>query len=318
MARAQGERRQGRRHRAHRAALSVPARRVPGADRPATRTRTRSSGARRSPATRARGTASSTTCCATCAPDQVLGYAMRASSASPAAGYLSLHNEQQKELVDAALQPLTDNLVHAGAGLTGRQGRKSHAQSKSKFRSSPSPLSRPRCVAWHKKAGRGGQARREPDRHRDRQGGARAARARRRRAGEDPQEATGGTVVARRGDRDDRYRRQSRRGCAGGCYRRSASRRPAKAGPSQLRSSGMLPPRRRSPPKRASTPRRSQGTGRDGRVTKGDVHRRRPARAGESLLQQPPAPVNYRPAARRPAGAARADVAPARSGSPSA
>jgi 2-oxoglutarate dehydrogenase E1 component len=36
-------------------------------------------------------------------PDQELSYAGRASSASPAVGYLQLHNEQQKELVDAAL-----------------------------------------------------------------------------------------------------------------------------------------------------------------------------------------------------------------------
>ena len=43
--------------------------------------------------------------------DQVLGYAMRASSASPAVGYLSLHNEQQKELIEAAFAELTDNLV---------------------------------------------------------------------------------------------------------------------------------------------------------------------------------------------------------------
>ncbi|MGH8688096.1 MAG: 2-oxoglutarate dehydrogenase E1 component [Burkholderiales bacterium] len=43
--------------------------------------------------------------------DQVLAYAMRKSSASPAAGYLSLHLEQQKELVAAAFAPLTDNLV---------------------------------------------------------------------------------------------------------------------------------------------------------------------------------------------------------------
>ena len=35
--------------------------------------------------------------------DQTLGYAGRASSASPAVGYLAKHNEQQKELVDAAL-----------------------------------------------------------------------------------------------------------------------------------------------------------------------------------------------------------------------
>ena len=36
-------------------------------------------------------------------PDQSLSYAGRASSASPAVGYLVKHNEQQKELVDAAL-----------------------------------------------------------------------------------------------------------------------------------------------------------------------------------------------------------------------
>jgi 2-oxoglutarate dehydrogenase E1 component len=36
-------------------------------------------------------------------PDQTLGYALRPSSASPAVGYLSKHNEQQKELVEAAL-----------------------------------------------------------------------------------------------------------------------------------------------------------------------------------------------------------------------
>jgi 2-oxoglutarate dehydrogenase E1 component len=36
-------------------------------------------------------------------PDQVLAYAGRESSASPAVGYLQLHNEQQKALVEAAL-----------------------------------------------------------------------------------------------------------------------------------------------------------------------------------------------------------------------
>jgi len=36
-------------------------------------------------------------------PDQTLSYAGRASSASPAVGYLQLHNEQQKALVEAAL-----------------------------------------------------------------------------------------------------------------------------------------------------------------------------------------------------------------------
>jgi 2-oxoglutarate dehydrogenase E1 component len=36
-------------------------------------------------------------------PEQKLSYAGRASSAAPAVGYLQLHNEQQKEIVDAAL-----------------------------------------------------------------------------------------------------------------------------------------------------------------------------------------------------------------------
>jgi 2-oxoglutarate dehydrogenase E1 component len=52
--------------------------------------------------------------------DQVLGYAMRSSSASPAVGYQSLHNDQQKELVDAAFRPLADNLVRPVQG-TGRK-----------------------------------------------------------------------------------------------------------------------------------------------------------------------------------------------------
>jgi len=36
-------------------------------------------------------------------PEQDLSYAGRASSGAPAVGYLQLHNEQQKELVEAAL-----------------------------------------------------------------------------------------------------------------------------------------------------------------------------------------------------------------------
>jgi 2-oxoglutarate dehydrogenase E1 component len=59
--------------------------------------------------------------------EQLLGYAMRKSSASPAAGYLSLHTEQQKELVEAAFAPLTDNLVMPVQG-TGRKRRKKSAE----------------------------------------------------------------------------------------------------------------------------------------------------------------------------------------------
>jgi len=54
-------------------------------------------------------------------PEQILGYAMRKSSASPAVGYLSLHNEQQKELVAAAFAPIGDNVVVPLQG-TSRKG----------------------------------------------------------------------------------------------------------------------------------------------------------------------------------------------------
>jgi 2-oxoglutarate dehydrogenase E1 component len=54
-------------------------------------------------------------------PDQVLAYATRKSSASPAVGYLSLHNEQQQELVAAALGPIGENLVLPVQG-TARKG----------------------------------------------------------------------------------------------------------------------------------------------------------------------------------------------------
>jgi 2-oxoglutarate dehydrogenase E1 component len=54
--------------------------------------------------------------------DQILAHAMRPSSASPAVGYASLHNEQQKELVDAAFRPVTNNLFRPVQG-TGRATR---------------------------------------------------------------------------------------------------------------------------------------------------------------------------------------------------
>ena len=56
-------------------------------------------------------------------PDQVLAYALRPSSASPAVGYLSLHNEQQKAVIDAAFGEITDNLVLPVQG-TGRARRR--------------------------------------------------------------------------------------------------------------------------------------------------------------------------------------------------
>jgi 2-oxoglutarate dehydrogenase E1 component len=56
---------------------------------------------------------------------QILGYALRPSSASPAVGYLSLHIEQQKEVVNAAFREIIDNYVLPvqGAGKAARDPR---------------------------------------------------------------------------------------------------------------------------------------------------------------------------------------------------
>ena len=47
--------------------------------------------------------------------DMRLDYALRPSSASPAAGYLAVHNEQQKAVVDAAFRPDLDVKNNPGA-----------------------------------------------------------------------------------------------------------------------------------------------------------------------------------------------------------
>jgi len=44
-------------------------------------------------------------------PQQILGYALRLSSASPAVGYGSLHNTQQAALISAAFDKIGDNFV---------------------------------------------------------------------------------------------------------------------------------------------------------------------------------------------------------------
>jgi 2-oxoglutarate dehydrogenase E1 component len=44
-----------------------------------------------------------------------LEYALRPTSASPAAGYLATHNEQQKAVIDAAFRPDLDVKNNPGA-----------------------------------------------------------------------------------------------------------------------------------------------------------------------------------------------------------
>ena len=48
-------------------------------------------------------------------PGMKLGYALRASSAAPAAGYLAVHNEQQKAVIDAAFRADITQRNHPGA-----------------------------------------------------------------------------------------------------------------------------------------------------------------------------------------------------------
>ena len=148
--------------------------------------------------------------------------------------------------------------------------------------------------------------------------------------------ADGSTVLAERGDRADRHRRQGG-GRAGAASGRQPPR-PQRLRPPRRGRGGWQPRapsrcRRRQDDGRAATspPAQVPGTGTDGRVTKGDV-----LGAVDSEAEAPPAArasagtalrgprcptctAPRRPArARRPPGAARADVAAARSASPSA
>jgi 2-oxoglutarate dehydrogenase E1 component len=64
-------------------------------------------------------------------PDQVLAYALRPSSAAPAVGYVALHNQQHKELMQAAFGPITDNSVIAAPPAAPRKERAVRAVTRS-------------------------------------------------------------------------------------------------------------------------------------------------------------------------------------------
>jgi 2-oxoglutarate dehydrogenase E1 component len=63
-------------------------------------------------------------------PDQVLAYALRPSSAAPAVGYLALHNQQHKELMDAAFGPIAGNAASVVPHATPRKERTARAQAR--------------------------------------------------------------------------------------------------------------------------------------------------------------------------------------------
>ena len=135
---------EGRRDRAHRAALSVPARRVPGADRASTRTRTRSSGARKS--RRNQG-----------AWHRIQHYLLRHMRAGPdarlrdarvvgfARGRLPVAAQRAAEGAGRRRLRAADRQSRdAGAGH-GRREKEEHARSKSRSRSCPNRSPRRRC-----------------------------------------------------------------------------------------------------------------------------------------------------------------------------
>ncbi len=96
-------RHQGHRHRAAGAALSVPARRVQGPDPEVATANARIVWCQEEPGNQGAWHRIQHYLLRHMLPDQKLSYALRPSSASPAAGYLALHNEQQKAVIDAAL-----------------------------------------------------------------------------------------------------------------------------------------------------------------------------------------------------------------------
>ena len=231
--------------------------------------------------------------------DQILGYAMRASSASPAVGYLSLHNEQQKELVDAAFAPLTDNLVLPGAGHWAEEGKGRTMLIEVKVPQLSESVSEATLLAWHKKHGEA--VKRDEnliDIETDKvvlelpapADGVLVSIAERRQG-----HGEGG-----RGHRHHRHRRE-----------RLRARLPQQA---EVRERARETRRRRSARRRAVMPAAQkiaaekgidtgavQGTGRDGRVTKADVlaqAAKSPAVRRRRCSSRPP-PVNVEQAARR-------------------
>ena len=128
-------------------------------------------------------------------------------------------------------------------------------------------------AAVEEEARRSRRDRRDPDRDRNRQGRARSAGAGGRRAGRDRQ-GDGGTVRRRPGDRQDRHRRQGRSRCS-----RGAAAPPLRRAAAAAAAAGRWRPRRRRRDARRRQADGRQraaagyvaGTGKDGRVTKGDV-----------------------------------------------
>jgi 2-oxoglutarate dehydrogenase E1 component len=64
-------------------------------------------------------------------PDQVLAYALRPSSAAPAVGYVALHNQQHRELMQAAFGPIAGNTATVVPPATTKKERTGRALARS-------------------------------------------------------------------------------------------------------------------------------------------------------------------------------------------
>ena len=213
------------------------------------------------------------------------------SSASPAVGYTHLHDEQQKALVEQALRASSSGIradawsSRTAAPRTTRQ-RDAHAHRSQSAAAVRSRSPRRRSLQLAQEGRRCGRARREPDRHRDRQGRARGAGAGGRRAGEDRQ-GRRRHCHAERGDRarsTPKARKPPRRRCRSE-HAAGRSRAPRRAAAAPAAAAA-----RRSSARRDAG--RRQADGRATTSTPASVPRHRPRRP--------------RHQGRRAAGAARA------------
>ena len=240
-----------------------------GADRAATRTRRASCGARRSRATRARGTASSTTCCEHLRADQALTAAQRKSSASPAVGYLRCTTSSRRNSSTRPSRWTPRPPRRPGPDSRRRHTEGNDMQVEVKVPQLSESVSEATLVAWHKKVGRArSSATRTSSTSRPTRSCSRL-----------PAPADG--VIAKivkadgehrdlgRGDRGDRHGRR-------GGGRRSRSR--SRAGREGRGCAPAAPAGKAASPSAAKIAAEKgvdtaaiAGSGRDGRVTKGDV-----------------------------------------------
>ena len=141
-------------HRAPRAALSVSLRRIRGDAAQVRAMRAKSSGARKSRRIRAAGIRSATACSRSSDRKHELLYAGRAGAAAPATGISALHEQQQKNLVTAALQGVPpEEASRQTMRLPAAQTRTGFMTIEVRVPQLPESVADATLVSWHKKPG---------------------------------------------------------------------------------------------------------------------------------------------------------------------